>query len=265
MSAELMQLLCGVLLLYGAALCFFGYRVFRACLAAAGLAVGLFVGLVLARELSLQGLARWLIVAGVGLLGAVLAAAIYFVGVFVVGGLGLAGTAALVATRLSEPLPAPVLAGIGAAGGVLALLWHRKLVVYATALVGALIVVAGLAPLVNHAHPPEAFTLAWLGQQVDRLPAWWLAGALGLAVAGGLAQQWGHHRRYGLVFGSATAASATPGGSSRVDGGEEVARRSRARRSGDSGRTHGAICPRCGSIVDVDALLCHQCGNDRWD
>ncbi len=263
MSAELMQLLCGALVLYGAALCFFGYRVFRACLAAAGLGVGLFAGLVLAEELVLEGIARWLIVIGIGLLGAVLAAAIYFVGIFVVGGLALAGTAAVVAARLGAPLSVAVLAGIGAAGGVLAIVWHRKLVVLATAAVGALIVVAGLAPLVNRAAPPEALTPGWLGQQVDVLPSWWLLVGLGLAVTGGLAQRQVHRRRFGLALGAASAtlpAAPAPG-----DRAAEVERRSRARRPADSGRTHGAICPRCGSIVDVDALLCHQCGNDRWD
>jgi hypothetical protein len=265
MSPELMQLLCGALVLYGAALCFFGYRVFRACLAAAGLAVGLFAGLVLAEELVLEGIARWLIVIGIGLLGAVLAAAIYFVGIFVVGGLAVAGIAAVGAARLGAPLPVAVLAGIGAAGGVLAIVWHRKLVVLATAAVGALIVVAGLAPLVNRAAPPEALSLGWLGQQVNALPSWWLLVGLGLAVTGGLAQRPGHRRRFGLAFGSASATRPAAPASEASAEAAEVERRSRARRPGDSGRTHGAICPRCGSIVDVDALLCHQCGNDRWD
>ncbi len=257
---ELLQLVCGLLVLYGAALCFAGYRIFRACLGAAGLVVGVVAGLLLADELVLHGLARWLIVAGLGLLGAVLAAAVYYAGVFIMGGLAFALTAAVVATQLDRPLQPPVLAGILAAGGTLSIIWHKKLIIYATALVGALIILAGLAPLVLHTSPPEAITVPWLQEQVGRLPTWWLGVALGLAVVGGLAQQAGHRRRYGLGFASATShASLAPAPE------DAPRRRSRAKPVTDGGRTHGAICPRCGSIVDVDALLCHQCGNDRWD
>lgn len=259
MSAESLQLLCGVIVLYGAALCFAGYRIFRACLGAAGLVVGLFAGMLLAQELHLEGVSRWFIIVGVGLLGAVLAAAVYFVGVFIMGGLAFALAAAVIGAQIGRPLQAPVLAGILAAGGTLSIIWHKKFIVYATALVGALIVLAGLAPLVNGASPPDSVTYLWFQGQVQALPAWWIGVALGLAAVGGLTQQMGHRRRYGLGFSSATSHAGTVGEA-------EVAprRRSRARHQPES-RTHGAICPRCGTIVDVDAVLCHQCHNDRWD
>lgn len=256
MSSQALQLFSGVLVAYGAALCFAGYRIFRACLAVAGLAVGLWAGLLLATELMLEDLPRIFIVSGVALLCAALAAAVFLVGVFLTGGAALGGLVLLVTTRLGYSVPAAVLAGLIVLGGVVAVLAHRKLVVFATSLVGALLVVVGVAPLVLRAQPPDTLDAPWLRVQVEALPAAWLVGGVGLAVLGVFVQTWGRRRRYGLSMSRAQGEVLLP---------HEAAppRRSRSRAVPES-RTHGAICPRCGSIVDVDALFCHQCGNDRW-
>lgn len=256
MAHETLQLLSLVLMSFGAALCFLGYRIFRACLAVAGLLLGLWAGSLLAEELRLVDLARTLIVAGVALLGAVLSAAIYHVGVFLMGGVALGGAVLFVSTRLGHAVGVPVLGGAIAAGGILAVAAHRRLVIYSTSLVGALLALAGLAPLVQRSAPPETLDAAWLRGQVEGLPWVWLAAGVGFAVAGILAQRWSLRRRHGLGFASSASQVSLPPEA-------EGPRRSRARRPVES-RTHGAICPRCGAIVDVDALLCHQCGNDRW-
>lgn len=256
MTPETLKILCLVLVFFGAGLCFFGYRIFRVCLAAAGLLLGLWAGTLLAEELALVDLARTLIVAGIALLGAVLAAAVYHVGVFITGGAALGGAALLVSTRLGHPLGVPILGGIIAAGGILAVAAHRRLVIYATSLVGALVVLGGLAPMLGQASPPESFDAEWLRAQVEALPFGWLVAGVGLAAAGIVMQGWSLRRHRGLGFATSASQVVLPTEA-------EAPRRSRARKAPES-RTHGAICPRCGAIVDVDALLCHQCGNDRW-
>ncbi|MDY0000902.1 MAG: hypothetical protein RBU30_06375 [Polyangia bacterium] len=257
MTPELVKILCLVLASFGVALCFLGYRIFRVCLAAAGLLLGLWAGSLLATELGLVDLARTLIVAGIALLGAVLSAAIYHVGVFVMGGAALGGAVLFVGTHLGRPIGLPLLGGAMAAGGILAVAAHRRLVIYATALVGGLLVLAGLAPMVSGAAPPESYDAAWLRAQVESLPSGWLLGGLGMVLAGVVFQLWSYRRSHGLGFSFSASQVSLPEEPDRP-------RRSRARKGVES-RTHGAICPRCGGIVDVDALLCHSCGNDRWD
>jgi hypothetical protein len=126
-----------LLLVAGFVVCFFGYRLLRFTLGLAGFCVGLALGL------SVAGLIPdisqvFTIIIGIvgGMLGAVIAALLYKVGVFLLG----AGTGALVAsiiltsTGWSHPLLVRLIAAI--AGGILTLVLERTLVSILSALAG---------------------------------------------------------------------------------------------------------------------------------
>lgn len=253
------QLLCGLLVLLGLSLAFAGHRVFRVCLGVLGFAGGLAVGLWVAGDVHLAGVARVLVVLGIGLFGAVAAAAVYHVGVFVLGALALAGAAGSAGVAIEQPMGIWVLGGAGLLGGLLALALHRRVLVAVTGLAGALATVAGLAPLVRRARPPVRVDVPWLREQILALPRWWLAVAGGVFLLGSLTQLAAlRGRRGGILLAASTSLDLAPDV-------PQAPRAPRGARSGEGGRSHGAICPRCGSVVDVDALFCDVCGNDQWE
>jgi len=255
MSAELLQAIGGLTALFGLVICFAGYRVFRAFLATGGLAVGIYAGLALASELSLEGWLRGLTVVGAGLVLAWLAAGVYHAGLFLAGGAVCAGVAA-VAGSLAGRIPSTlVLALVFGVGGALTLLGHRRLVVYVTALTGGLLVMLGATPLMRTVVPPEAVTGAWVQQLLAGLSAAQLGLALLLAIMGAFIQRrWTAPAR--LAFGTSRAETAI------LDEPVETPRHRST--PADSSRTHETTCPRCGMPVDPDALFCHSCGNDYW-
>lgn len=255
MSAELLQAFGGLTALFGLVICFAGYRVFRGFLAAGGLAVGIWVGLLLASELRLEGWLRGVTVVGLGVVLAWLAAGVYHAGLFLAGGAACAGVAA-VAGSLAGRVPSTLVLGlVFGVGGALTLLGHRRLVVYVTALVGGLLVMLGVTPLLRTVEPPAAVTGAWAQQQLASLSAAQLGLALGLAIMGAFIQRrWTAPAR--VAFGTSRAETAA------LDAPVEppLHRSTPA----ESPRTHGTTCPRCGMPVDPDALFCHACGNDYW-
>ncbi|MFH2008646.1 MAG: zinc ribbon domain-containing protein [bacterium] len=254
MSPELYQIVSALIALYGLVLCFAGYRVFRLFLAVGGFVAGLWLGGLAGRELQLEPLWAMLLAGGTGLLLAWLAAAVYYAGLFLAGGAACAGIALTVASLLGKSPSAPVFAGVFAVGGALTALWHRRLIVYLTAVAGGLLVMVGLSPLLGRATVPEKISLSWLQGRLGALTAEQLGIALVIAVAGVIAQ-----RRWtapGLVFSSSRAETVVL---------DEDARPPDRSYAPAAGRTHDVVCPRCGELVDPDALFCHRCGNDRWD
>lgn len=183
-------------ILLGLVVCFFGYRLVRAVLALAGFAVGAIVGLTAVAAIPGTGQLAVLIAAGVGgIIGAVLSAALYKVGVFALG--ALAGL--MLSTMLPVVgLPAPlwlVRAACALGLGLLALLIERPMLSICTALAGAWSAVAGVFVLLGRYSvwiaPPRlpAFDMrGWVGPAM--LAAW-----LFLALVGAATQLRARHTR----------------------------------------------------------------------
>ncbi len=255
MSSELLLALGGLTALFGLVICFAGYRVFRTFLAAGGLAVGIWVGLLVATELRLEGWLRPVTALGAGLVLAWLAAGVYHAGLFLAGGAASVGVVAVAAALAGRGLSTLVLGLAFAVGGVLTVLGHRKLVVYVTALAGGLLVMIGVTPLMRTVEAPGGLTGAWLQQQLSALTAPQLGLAFLLAIVGAFIQhRWTAPAR--MAFGTSRAETAA------LDAPVEAPRHRSTPQ--ESGRTHDTTCPRCGLPVDPDALFCHGCGNDYW-
>ncbi len=252
-----MEVAGGLAALLGLVVCLAGYRVFRAFLATGGLVLGVWLGAALATELRLEGALRFLLVVGLGLLLAWLAAGIYHAGVFIVGGVATAALAAVAGGVLGGVPSATVLAVLFAVGGLLTLLAQRLLVVVVTALVGGLLVAVGMALMMGKVEPPGSISAGWVLGMVGSLSSWQLGVALLLTLVGIFAQRRGHGpRRPRLAFGVSRVTTGAHPASDRAPARrpQQVLRQ----------RTHDSTCPRCGSRVDPEALFCHQCGNDQF-
>jgi len=255
MSAELIQVLGGLIALLGLVICFAGYRVFRAFLGVGGLAVGLWVGLWVSSELRLEGGLRWAAVVGTGFGLAWLAAGVYHAGVFLTGGAACGGVVA-VAGALAGRAPSPLVLALSfGVGGAVTLLAHRRLVVYVTALTGGLLVMLGVSPLMRVVEPPDAVTGVWVQERLASLSSSQIGLALLLAFMGAFIQRrWTAPAR--LAFGTSRAETAVL---------DELPEPPHHRSiPAASSRTHDTTCPRCGMPVDPDALFCQGCGNDYW-
>lgn len=254
MSPELLKVASGVIALVGLLVCLAGHRLFRIFLAAAGLVVGVWLGRTAILALRLEGLLAQLLPWALGLGLAWLGAAVYFVGVFAAGGMATAGIAYLVSVKVRSPLPPAALLTCFGVAGLLTLAAHRKLVIYLTAISGALLLLLGAAPLLAGVPPPTRLDPAWIAEALAALPAWFLLVGLGLAASGTVVQRWIKPARRPEVPDESYFDELPPDP-------EPPTRRIRRRVGG----THGVTCPRCGAFVDPGASSCFSCGNDLWD
>ena len=146
--------------LAGGVMCFFGRRVFRLSLGLFGALAGGYVAAVIGHRLSTGNVAVSAAcgLAG-GVLGGVLMVAVYLLGVFVAGAT-LGGVLAAVFTLGSGPGTRALAVSLaGAGGGLVALFARRFLLVVATALNGAALVIGGLWLLYAGMSPAEAGAL----------------------------------------------------------------------------------------------------------
>lgn len=190
LTAAEMQVGLGIAALIGLVYCFAGYRVFRVVLALTGFLLAGAVAAVLSGYLS----GGHLVVMGVcmllgGLCGAMALYWLYRVGVFCLGFLGgLAAGYHVLSTYPQSWTPLAV-AGCGLAAGLLALLLERPAMVFATAAVGASLVV-GAAVLGLASTPLQE----WLGSgDYEPYVGWAMLGAWAVLTLGGTLAQlfWG--------------------------------------------------------------------------
>jgi hypothetical protein len=125
-------------ILLGGLICFFGYRLLRVTLGILGFGVGAALGAVIATNIGgVTQVFVLIIAAACGLLGAVLAAVLYKVGVFMLG----AGAGALIASLFAGGLAGAthtlVIIASAVGGGVLVLILQRAMVSALTAFAGA--------------------------------------------------------------------------------------------------------------------------------
>lgn len=176
-------------LVLGLVSCFAGYRLFRFFLAAYGFALGALVGATLtAAYLPGQDFAALAGLVLGGLVGAGLLRAFYYVGVFVIGGLG--GLLLADALHLHHTLGdlVPLLVAVGC--GVLALILQKILIALSTAFSGAWAALGGLVALLGRgpAGILDPFELPHGGGPWRDLPdstllyAWLVLGTLGAVV-----------------------------------------------------------------------------------
>lgn len=130
----------------GLLVCFFGYQTIRVTIVVAGLMVGATVGAGAVGLIPGSGQVAVLMAAvGAGLLGAVLAAVLMRVGVFLLGAGAGALATAVVGAFLGWLVAPWVLVVGGAIGGILALIGRRVVIGLLTGLAGAWGVASGIA------------------------------------------------------------------------------------------------------------------------
>jgi hypothetical protein len=142
-----------VLLIAGFIICFFGYRLLRLTLGLAGFGVGFALGLLIAGVIPGANQVLTIILAVVfGILGAILATALFKFGVFLFGaGVGvLVASIVVTATTWHYPMIARVIGAI--AGGILTLILERPLISILSAFAGAWAIVLGAFRLFGWHH-----------------------------------------------------------------------------------------------------------------
>ncbi len=166
--------------LFGLINCFFGYRIFKALLPIWGLFIGASLGVFLARELLSAINSATIIIAGSigGLLGGVLFSYLYFLGVFMVGGLFAGMTVqALLATGNREWIIIISL-GAGLVGGIIALLAQKIIIVIATSLIGAATLITALLAILEYEPMTRFFT------DKEILDSWFTPALAGVFILG---------------------------------------------------------------------------------
>ncbi len=168
---------------FGVVWCFFGYRIFRFLLGILGFILGALSAGALGFELS-EGREVIAIVAAVvgGLLGAGIMFALYIVGVFIIGA-ALGVLTAFSATAYLNETPDHAIIIIAAViGGIVSIILKRFMIILATSLSGAWVVVTGLSYYVKTNFDPfQPDSVFRLGEdEIYRILIVWLA----LAVSG---------------------------------------------------------------------------------
>lgn len=185
-----LQMPAAVILLVGGLLaCFAGYQIFRVVLGI----YGFILGVLLASSIVGTDHTVWTVVAsvGIGIVGALVLIAAYFVGVALIG----AGLGAMVANVIwayigGEPHVLAVIV-LAIAGALAALALQRYVIIVATAFGGAQTVVVGAAAIMgNRAAAEAAARSVYSVYPLDPMPATLAdsAAALVLGVAGILVQ-----------------------------------------------------------------------------
>lgn len=154
LPSDVLNLLILLGIIVGAIQCFFGYRIFKFVLVLTGFIVGGALAGGIAYGNSPEPAVAVLIGLAGGLIGALLMAALYFVGIFLFGAIlgGVVGTAVFAAAQ-SNPEPM-VLLILGIIGGVIALIFQKLMIILSTAFGGAWNVVTGIAYFATGAIDP---------------------------------------------------------------------------------------------------------------
>jgi hypothetical protein len=185
-----------IAILIGIANCFFGYRIFRILLGILGFIGGALAGLVIIQALVLGGsisssgaLLYYILAALVGgAIGAVLLIFVYFIGVFLLGAAAgfVIGYVAALALNANDDVALIAAVVLALAGGILALILQRVIIIIATAISGALYIVSGIAALVS----PALVTRTMSGQTpaIDTAFTIMLIGWVVLSIAGMVVQ-----------------------------------------------------------------------------
>lgn len=155
---KLFQLLHILIIVWGLADCFFGYRIFKLTLTMLGMVMGVALGVYLGGTLFDGGLIAMSsgFLLG-GFLGGALAFYVYLAGVFVLG----FGVGVILASHFMEPLAGSllnILLVIGVLTGILSIFLVKVMIIVITAVTGAFRVVYGAGYLVGGYNLIDAIT-----------------------------------------------------------------------------------------------------------
>ncbi|MGQ9678789.1 MAG: TM7S3/TM198-like domain-containing protein [bacterium] len=134
--------------LIGLLVCLLGYRLLRFTLGVVGLALGAYLGKVVALSLHLAGPVSLILMIALGVLGALLISLVFELAIFIFG----AVSAVLIVRNLLFPTAGNnllILGPVGILGGILALLIRRPVLSLFTALLGSLVAVTGIFSLLK--------------------------------------------------------------------------------------------------------------------
>ncbi len=142
-------------IIFGAVCCFWGYRAFRVVLGIIGFMLGVYLAASLVAHFT-GGFGIIAIIAGIvgGMIGASLVMFLYYVGVFILGMLGGWALGALLAGPASLGISLVIPALVAIAGGVLAIIFQRFIIIVSTALLGSWGVVSGVFYFLNSGIVP---------------------------------------------------------------------------------------------------------------
>jgi hypothetical protein len=169
-----------IAVVFGAINCFYGYRLFQWLLTVWGFVLGISMAGELAAQLS-DGNMIAIVIAGIigGIIGASVFAALYFLGVFIIGAAFLVSATDAVTEALAIQMHPLFLLIPGIIGGLLALVLQKLIIVLATGFLGAFwLVAAGAAWKFGHGLDAVIRDPRVLGENL--VPALGLAFVLGL-------------------------------------------------------------------------------------
>ncbi len=189
-------LLAGVILIsIGGLLAFFGYSLFRGLLLLSGLTGGGVTGYALGTALGLSKLVSVIIGLGLGAAGAWLAQTMFVIGVFLIGSVGFGAMGSAVQRVTGWEYYGLIILVLAIAGGVLAVLLRKFMIVLVTAVDGAYLLTAGIfsyidwkmiSRILNYTHePPDPEVL----RRPLFLPIWFLITLAGMGVQYGLDEE----------------------------------------------------------------------------
>ncbi|MBN2379157.1 TMEM198/TM7SF3 family protein [candidate division WOR-3 bacterium] len=171
-----------IYILAGVLFCFFGYRIFKVVLGIAGFIFGYYLA---ANLVSLLAPPLWVVilvgVAG-GILLALLSAFIYFLGVFVLGAY-FGATIAFVLAGLfgsafsTSPWMWVMVLILAVAGGVIAVIFHRFMIILSSSFAGAWSIMAGIGSLVYLGSTYQGTVYPYI-----MLVGWAVLGVVGMIV-----------------------------------------------------------------------------------
>jgi len=158
---QMLPVIMGIQLALGILLWFLGYRIFKSVLGFYGFLIGAALGGGLASVLGAGQLIAVIAAVVVGLVCAVLAVSLYFVGVFLAGAaLGVFAGISLSGALKGVPLLTLILAvALGVIGGLLALLLQKLIIILSTASIGSAEIVLGAAYFLTSGR-----ALQWFGR-----------------------------------------------------------------------------------------------------
>lgn len=147
----------GFTVLYGILQCFFGYRLIRIILGILGFAGGASLGFFYGQYMGDSMAVRLIMGILIGGFAAWLAMVIYIVGVFIVGAFLGALVSSSVMQMLGIPVDQYIVLGSALFGGILTLIEQKPVLILATSLNGAGMIVYGLIPFFRESASVDTF------------------------------------------------------------------------------------------------------------
>lgn len=142
-------------MIFGLIACFWGYRLFKGVLGIAGFILGAYFGWTLTASY-MGGSGVVPVIAGFagGLIGGAVFVSLYFTGVFVLGAVAGWLLGVMLTSASGNTMHILLFSILALAGGILAVLFQRTIIIFATAITGAWYLTAGSFYLMGSGYTP---------------------------------------------------------------------------------------------------------------